>query len=103
MVEVIENKKKLVIKLSRSLSTASSYAELISEKTSVDVKKIKTQRDMNVMENVYEIIPTDNNAKIIIMIKDDNDINLSYHIDFMIFEYNKEKWLLEYKPNPNYH
>ena len=103
MVQVLENGKRLVLKISHSLSVASSYAEFFSEQTDVEIKKTKNERDMNLQESIYEITPKSNNAKLIVTIKDDNPTNWSYHFDYLIFRFDGEKWEIEDKLNPNYH
>ena len=103
MVKVIENGKKLILQLSHSLSVASSYAEIFLEETNVNIRKIKHSYDMNIVEDTYEIEPLVNNAKIVIMIKDDDPFDLSYHIDRMVFQFDGQKWTSEDRLNPNYH
>ena len=103
MVEILSNGKNLILKLSHTLSVASSYAEFFSGEKNVEIKKIESKRDMNVIETVYQVEPKNNNAEITVIIKDDNQYNWSYHHDFIYFRFDGEKWTSEYKPNPNYH
>ena len=103
MVQVLENGKKLVIKLGHSTSTASDYGEFFSKQVNVNVKKIKHEYDMNIIETVYEIEPQSNNAEIVVTIRDDNPYDMSYHHDFVYFRFNGQKWTSEDKLNPNYH
>jgi hypothetical protein len=103
MVKVISNGEKLVLRLSHTTSVASSYAEIPLEKININMKKIKSERDMSIIEDTYEIEPLSKDASIKIVIKDDNPTDLSYHFDYIIFRYNGQKWEIEDKPNPNYH
>lgn len=103
MVEILENGKKLILKLSHSLSIASDYSEYFSEKVNVEIKKIKYERDYNVAEQTYEITPLNNDARLKITIIDDNPDNLSAHTDHIEFIYNGEKWNAKYIMHPKYH
>jgi len=103
MVEILQNGEKLVLKLSHSVSVASSYAEFFAQKINVDVRKIETKKDMNIIESIYEIIPINKDAKFIIMIKDDNPYDLSYHIDRVFFYLWGKNWESEYVYNSKYH
>jgi hypothetical protein len=107
MVEIVENGKKLVLKLSENLGSVSEYKEWINEVKNANVKKIKTKLDRYPFplyaETTYEIEAISDNAEIEITIRDDNQNNDSYHYDYMYFKYNGQKWESEYKPNSNYH
>jgi len=107
MVEVLENGKRLVIKLGDHVGFSSSFMEWISESIDANVKKIASKVDRYpnpiYVEYVYEIQPLSNHAEIKVTIRDDNDNNENYHYDYMYFKYNGKNWESEYKPNPFHH
>ena len=103
MVEVLENNKKLIIKLFHSTSMASNFGERITEKRNVEVRRIRTTYDMNIVERTYEVIPLNENAEVKITIKDDNPNNWSAHTDHIIFRFNGQKWESTYLFHPDYH
>ena len=107
MVEIVENGKKLVIKLSENLGFSSEYKEWINEVKNANVKKIGSKLDKYpnpiYSEETYEIEPLSNHAEFKVTIRDDNEYDLGYHIDYMYFRFNNGKWESEYKPNPFHH
>jgi hypothetical protein len=103
VVEVISNGKKLVLKLSHSLSSASDYSEYFDTKVNVETRRIKTERDYNVEEQTYEITALSNDAEVKITIIDDNPFDMSAHTDHVIFRYNGEKWESKWILHPKYH
>ena len=103
MVEVLENGKKLVLKISYSTSSASDFSERITEEHNIAMKELKRERDYNVIERTIEIIPKSNNANFKITITEDNPDNWSAHTDSVIFRFDGQKWNKKYIPNPKYH
>jgi hypothetical protein len=107
MVEILENTKKLVIKLSEHMGFVSEYAEWVSKEVNVNIKKLSTKFDRYPFplfcEETYEIEPTNDNSMIEITIRDDNQNSDSYHYDYMYFKFRNGKWESEYKPNPFHH
>jgi hypothetical protein len=103
MVEILENSKKLVLKISYSTSSASDFSERITEEHNIEMKELKRERDFNVIERTIEITPKSNDAYFKITITEDNPTNLSAHDDYTIFTFDGKKWNKKYISNPKYH